>query len=155
MNMIIVIGRITDDPNISTTQSGKKLVRFRVASDREYQKNGVKADFFSAHAWDTQAEFISKYFTKGKPIYLYGELQNDVYTAKDGTKRYSDVINVRYAGFVPSDKTQGQGAYVPGQGGGYPSQGQTNTPKSTPNASEFEALNEDGFDEGGWFHAPF
>lgn len=104
MNKVILIGRLTKDPELSTTQSDVKRAAFTVAVDRRFtDKDGNRqADFISCTAWRQTAEFIAKYFTKGKKIGIVGSLQSRSYDAQDGTKRYVTEVNVDEAEFVES-----------------------------------------------------
>lgn len=95
MNNVSLIGRLTADPELKTTQSGLSIVRFSVAVDRQYTKQGEErqADFINILAWRQTAEFICKYFSKGQRIALTGRIQTGSYTDKDGIKRYAfDVV---------------------------------------------------------------
>lgn len=86
MNKFIIMGRITRDLELKTTQSGVPVCQFCVAVDRNYQKKGEerKADFFNVVAWRDKAEFVYKYFGKGKMILIEGEMQTRQYTDKNG-----------------------------------------------------------------------
>ncbi len=93
-NRVILMGRLVADPELKTTQTGVSVCRFRIAVDR-YAKPGEEkqADFIQIQAWRNTAEFVSRYFTKGKPIHIEGRLQNNNYTDQNGVKHYSmDVI---------------------------------------------------------------
>lgn len=87
MNKLIIMGRITRDPELKTTQSGVAVCQFCVAVDRNYQKKGEerKADFFNVVAWREKAEFVYKYFGKGRMILIEGEMQTRPYTDKNGS----------------------------------------------------------------------
>lgn len=89
MNNVNLIGRLTADPELKRTQSGTAMVRFSIAVDRAYTKQGEErqADFISCVAWDKKAEFICKYFSKGQKIALTGSIRTGSYTDKDGNKR--------------------------------------------------------------------
>ena len=89
MNNATLIGRLTADPELKRTQSGTAMVRFSIAVDRAYTKQGEErqADFISCVAWDKKAEFICKYFSKGQKIALTGSIRTGSYTDKDGNKR--------------------------------------------------------------------
>jgi single-strand DNA-binding protein len=108
MQKIIIIGRLTKDPELKTTQSGVTICRFSIAVDRAYSKGQEKqTDFFDITAWRQTAEFVSKYFSKGKCILIEGKLQNNNYTDQNGVKQYRNAIiadNVAFCG----DKSGGQ-----------------------------------------------
>jgi len=94
MNKVILIGRLTDDPDVRYSDSGTTVAKFCVAVDRRYKKDGEQsADFPRIVAFGKTAEFIEKYFRKGNRIVLEGRLQTSSYTNKDGQKVYTtDVI---------------------------------------------------------------
>lgn len=89
MNFITIMGRLTGDPELKTTNGGTSVTGFCVAVDRDYTPKGQErqTDFINCVAWRGTAEFISKYFTKGQRIALHGSLQSRKYTAKDGSER--------------------------------------------------------------------
>ena len=95
MNNVSLIGRLTAAPELKHTQSGLSMVRFNIAVDRAYTKQGEErqADFISIVAWRQTADFICKYFSKGQRIALTGRIQTGSYTDKNGDKRYTfDVL---------------------------------------------------------------
>ena len=85
-NRVILMGRLTRDPELKTTASGVNVCSFSIAVDRRFQAKGEekKADFFNIVAWRQQGEFVSRYFKKGNMILVEGELQTRQYTNKDG-----------------------------------------------------------------------
>lgn len=89
MNSICLLGRLTADPELRTTQTGISVTNFTVAVDRSYTPKGQEkqADFIPAQAWRHTAEFLCKYFRKGQRIALTGSLQTRSYTDRDGNKR--------------------------------------------------------------------
>ena len=89
MNSICLLGRLTADPELRTTQTGISVTNFTVAVDRSYTPKGPEkqADFIPAQAWRHTAEFLCKYFRKGQRIALTGSLQTRSYTDRDGNKR--------------------------------------------------------------------
>ena len=89
LNKIIIMGRLVRDPELRRTQSGTAVTSFRLAVDRDYKaEDGSKqADFFDVVAWRSTAEFVSKYFTKGRMAVVDGRLQSRPWTDKDGNKR--------------------------------------------------------------------
>lgn len=90
LNKVILMGNLTADPELKTTPSGVSVTTFTVACQRRYVKDAEeqKADFINVVAWRNTAEFVSRYFTKGKNIIVCGSIQTRNYTAQDGTKRY-------------------------------------------------------------------
>lgn len=111
MNKVILIGRLTKDPELTTTQSDVKRASFTLAVDRRYtdQNGNRQADFLPCVAWRQTAEFIGKYFTKGKKMALVGSVQTRNYDAQDGTKRYVTEINVDEVEFVEPKGQSEQG----------------------------------------------
>ena len=89
MNRVIIMGRLTADPELRQTQNGIATCRIAVAVDRGYAKQGEEkqTDFITVVAWRQTAEFVSKYFTKGKMIIVEGRLRTRTYD----DKRYPDV----------------------------------------------------------------
>ena len=104
MNKVILIGRLTRDPELRTTPSGTATTSFTVAVDRPFvnQQSGQReADFINCVAWRKQAENISRYCVKGTQVAVEGRIQVRNYDAQDGTKRYvTEVIcdNVTFLG---------------------------------------------------------
>ena len=91
LNKIIIMGRLVRAPELRRTQSGTAVASFRLAVDRDYKaEDGSKqADFFDVVAWRNTAEFVSKYFAKGRMAVVDGGLQSRPWTDKDGNKRVS------------------------------------------------------------------
>lgn len=89
INSVVIMGRLTYEPELKVTPSGINVISFQVACDRQYQAKGGerKADFIDCQAWRQTAEFISRYFHKGSMIAVEGSIQTDSCTDKDGNKR--------------------------------------------------------------------
>ena len=89
LNLIIITGRLTKDPELRMTQSQKDVASFTLAVDRDYQQQGEprETDFIPCVAWGKTAEFVSKWFTKGSMAQVYGRLQLRKWTDRDGNKR--------------------------------------------------------------------
>ena len=95
LNHIVVMGRLTRDPELRTTQSGVSVVSFSLAVDRDYQSRDGgerQTDFIDIVAWRSTAEFVSKYFAKGRMAVVSGRLQIRDWTDKEGGKRRSAEI---------------------------------------------------------------
>lgn len=90
MNRVILIGRLTKDPELRTIANGSATTSFTVAVNRTFtNQNGEReADFINCVAWRKQAENIAKYCSKGSQVAVEGRLQTRSYDAQDGTKRY-------------------------------------------------------------------
>lgn len=91
LNKVMLIGRVTRDPEMRTTQGGQSVTTLSIATNRVYtDKNGQKqeqAEFHNIVFWGKLAEIVSQYVQKGQVIYVDGRLQTRVYTAQDGTER--------------------------------------------------------------------
>ena len=92
LNKIIIMGRMTADPELKTTQTGTPVVSFTLAVDRNFKdkQTGERAvDFIPCNAWRQTAEFVCRYFNKGRMAVVEGSLQMRKWTDKDGNKRTS------------------------------------------------------------------
>ena len=89
LNKIVVMGRLTRDPELRRTQSGTAVTSFSIACDRDFksQSGEKETDFIDVVAWRTTAEFVSKYFAKGRMAVVIGRLQLRDWTDRDGNKR--------------------------------------------------------------------
>ena len=97
-NKVQLIGNLGNAPEVKTTESGKKLARFSMATDESYRNaKGEKVTETTWHnlvAWGKVAELAEKYLTKGKEIAIEGKLINNSYTDKEGNKKYSTEVQV-------------------------------------------------------------
>lgn len=109
MNKVILIGRLTKDPELRfTAGSGMAVSRFTVAVNRQFKKD--ETDFINCVAFGKTAETISQYLTKGRQIAVTGSIRTGSYDAQDGTKRYTTDVAVDSFEFVGSNgqaSTQG------------------------------------------------
>ena len=90
LNHITIMGRLVADPEMRTTPSGAAVTTMRLAVDRDFknkQTGEKEADFITVVAWRQTAEFVSRYFTKGRMAVVEGRLQIRTYTDRDGNKR--------------------------------------------------------------------
>lgn len=114
MNQIVIMGRLTADPELKETTSGKSVTSFSVAVQRDYanEQKEREVDFIPVVAWRSTAEFVCRYFAKGQMIALTGRLQSRKYTDKEGNNRTAyDVVadRVYFTGSKQDDKpTQAQ-----------------------------------------------
>ncbi|MBQ7187449.1 MAG: single-stranded DNA-binding protein [Ruminococcus sp.] len=131
LNKVILMGRITRDLELKQTPQGVAVLSFSIAVDRNFVKQGEErqADFINCVAWRQQAEFISRYFGKGRMIAVEGNLRTRTFDDQSGNKRYVTEVYVDSVYFTGEKAQQGgyqQGGY-PQQGGyqqgGYPQQG--------------------------------
>ena len=103
MNRFVGIGRLTRDPDVRYTQSGKACAKFTLAIDRRKSSDGnPQTDFISCVAWEKTAEVISQYVSKGQKIAVEGRIQTRSYDAQDGTKRYVTEVVVNSMEFCDS-----------------------------------------------------
>lgn len=104
LNNVTLMGRLVADPELKTTQNGTSVVSFRLAVERNYAPQGQErqADFIPCVAWRQTAEFIGRYFTKGRMIAVEGSLQSRNYEDKNGQKRTAYEVIVDQAYFADS-----------------------------------------------------
>ena len=122
MNKVILMGRLTRDPEVRYSQGASQtaVARFSIAVDRRFKREGEPdADFFNCTAFGKQAEFIERYLRKGVKVVVCGRIQNDNYTNKEGQMVYSVRVLVDEIEFAESKNASagnGDGGY---NGGGY------------------------------------
>lgn len=161
MNKVILVGRLTADPELRQTQSGISSCRFTVAVDRRFADKNTgerQADFISCTAWRQTAEFVSRYFNKGKLIAIEGSLRTGSYTDRnhpDVTHYTTDVFvdNVEFVG-GKGESGGSQGGYqnnsyqnnfqTPQQQAALQQPAQNNDSMSYGNLSDFEEILSDG-----------
>lgn len=113
MNKVILIGRLTADPDIRHTQSGKCVASYRMAVDRPFKSDGQpEADFISCVAWGKSGEFCQKYLHKGMKIAVEGRIQTRTYDDKDGRKVYVTEVIVEHHEFCEGKKQTDSGGYA-------------------------------------------
>ena len=138
LNHINIMGRLTRDPELRRTGSGVAVASFTIACDRDFGQNGEKeTDFIDVTAWRNTAEFVEKYFSKGRMAVVSGRLQIRSWTDKDGNKRKSAEVvadNVYFGDSKPEGSS----------GGSYSTQAMPSyaAPVATP-ASNFAILEDD------------
>ena len=106
LNKVMLMGRLTRDPELRSTQSGVSVVTFTLAVDRNFQRQGEErqADFINIVAWRSTAEFVSKYFVKGQMIAVVGRIQTRNYDDKDGKRVYVTEVVADEVSFTESKK---------------------------------------------------
>ena len=170
MNSVCVMGRLVRDPELRYTQNQTPVASFTVAVDDDYSgKDGAdrQADFIDCVAWRGSAEFISKYFFKGKMIGLVGRLKTRTYTDKNDVKRKTTEIVVDHAYFADSKRENQQGAptqgYSPAPGyqaaPGYPAQTGYPPPAAYPQQPSYPSTTstpppQQGYYQGNVFGVP-
>ena len=139
LNHIVIMGRLTRDPELRHTGSGVAVASFTVAVDRDFGKNenGEKeTDFIDCVAWRQTGEFVSKYFTKGRMAVVSGRLQIRNWTDKEGNKRRTAEVIADNVYFGDSSKREAGAAPAAPAYGGY------SAPASSSPASDFAVLDD-------------
>lgn len=133
MNKVILMGRLTADPEYKQTPQGVPVCTFSIAVDRPFSKNGngnmnePTADFFRVTAWRNQADFVTRYFNKGKPILVEGSIRNNNYTDKNGITHYTcDIVASSVSFCLTDNRNNGNGGYNNGYGNNYQPNGYGN-----------------------------
>lgn len=109
LNRVILMGRITQDLELKQTPSGVSVLSFSIAVDRSFSKQGEEreCDFINCVAWRNQAEFISRYFGKGRMIAIEGNLRTRTYDDKNGSRHYITEVYVDSVSFTGESKQSG------------------------------------------------
>lgn len=134
MNLVVLLGNLTRDPELRTTGSGVQVASFTVACTRRFRsQNGEQeTDFINCVAWRQQAEFVSKYFRKGSRICLEGSIRTRSYDDKQGQRRYVTEVICDHIEFAANKASSGGSQYDAG-----PSRSpQRSTPAPAPTIAE-------------------
>lgn len=112
LNTVILMGRLVADPELKSTNSGIPVCAFRIAVDRDYQRAGEEkqTDFIDIVAWRGTAEFVSRYFTKGRMIVVQGSLQSRKWQDRDGNKRVAWEVQAEKVHFGDSQRDADTGS---------------------------------------------
>ncbi len=115
LNIAVIMGRLTADPELRTTGNGISVCSVTVAVDRNYQRQGQEreTDFINVVAWRQTAEFIAKYFRKGQMIAVNGQIQTRNYEDRNGNKRTAVEILADNVSFCGSKAEQNHGNQAP------------------------------------------
>lgn len=114
LNHITIMGRFTKDPEMRRTGSGVAVTSFTIACDRDFGQNGEKeTDFIDVTCWRNTAEFVSKYFTKGRMAVVSGRLQIRKWTDKNGIERRSAEVVADNVYFGDSKSSSNAQNFVP------------------------------------------
>lgn len=133
LNHIIIMGRLTKDPELRRTNSGKAVASFTLAVDRDFSQGDQKeTDFIDCVAWNKTGEFVDKYFFKGSMIVVAGRLQIRSWNDKDGNKRRTAEVVADNVYFGESKSLESRGTQAPSYGG-----------YNTPPASDYAMLDDD------------
>jgi len=113
-NKVILIGNLVADPELKQTQSGIAVTSFSIAVSRKFNRDSSQqqTDFFNIVCWRSTAEFVTKYFSKGKSILVCGSLQTRTWTDQQGQKRYITEVVADEVSFVER-KSDGAGSGMP------------------------------------------
>lgn len=138
LNCVTLMGRLVADPELRTTTTGRSVCSFTLAVDRSYAKAGEQrqADFINIVAWESTANFVSRYFTKGSMLALQGQIQTRNYEDKNGNKRTAVEVVAREVSFCGSKSATGTVAPAPAA----PAQAPT---YQTAAPSDFEEIEDD------------
>ncbi len=118
LNNISIIGRLTKDPEVRKTTTGRSVCTFTIANERPKNSQGEKeVDFLEVVAWNSSADFVGNYFKKGSPILVTGRVQTKTWKDKEGNNRQSWNIVTNTVEFVPTSKKQDEATeYIPTEG---------------------------------------
>ncbi|MBR5155147.1 MAG: single-stranded DNA-binding protein [Clostridia bacterium] len=111
MNKAILMGRLTRDPELRHTGSGTPVCSFTVAIDNGYGDNR-STDFINCVAWNKTAEFVEKYFTKGRMIIVVGRIQTRTWEGQDGKKNYATEVVASEVSFGESKRNADESGFV-------------------------------------------
>ena len=145
LNHIVLMGRLTRDPELRRTGSGIAVASFRLAVDRDFgPKDGAEreTDFIDIVAWRSTAEFVSKYFTKGRMAVVEGRLQIRDWTDRDGGKRRSAEVIADNVYFGDS-RRDNAGDFGAAPGYSAPMGGRSNYAAPMDNHSDFAEIGEE------------
>jgi single-strand DNA-binding protein len=140
-NKVILIGNMTADPELRQTPSGVSTCSFSIAVNRKMAKNN-ECDFITVVAWRQIAEFVCKYFKKGMPILICGQLQTRTWTDNQGQKRYATEVVADEVSFVGNNSSTTEAKpQQPSPSGNY---GYAPTAYGGTNSPQFEEVPNDG-----------
>lgn len=116
-NKVILIGYLTDTPELKQTQTGISVASFTIGVNRRYSAEGKQeTDFINIVCWRKTAEFVCRYFGKGSAILVCGSLQTRTYTDRDGIKRHASEVVADEAAFVERKSESAQTGGIPAYG---------------------------------------
>lgn len=148
MNIVIIKGRLVRNPDFRQTQSGISVCRFSVAVDGFKDKDGNKqTDFIECTAWRNNAEFVSRYFSKGQEILVEGNLKNSNYEDQNGVKHYSynvSVTHVHFCGSKSDNQQSGQPVQQVQAQSQHPASNNAAEALNVQDIAEFEEILSDG-----------
>ena len=140
-NKVILIGNLTADPELKQTAQGTSVCSFTLAINRRFQRNADQgqptADFISVVAWRERAEFVAKYFKKGRPLLVCGQLQSRSWTDAQGNKRYATEVVADEITFVENKNSS-----AASEGAGYAPDAYGASASPAGNTPEFEEVDD-------------
>lgn len=134
INKAILMGRLTRDPELRHTNSGTAVCSFSIAINNGFGEN-AQTDFINCVAWNKTAEFVSKYFSKGKMIIVIGRISTRSWDGPDGKKNYATEVVANEVAFGESKRDGGDMGSVPGFG----------VSSASAGVPEMPAMNDGGF----------
>ena len=147
LNKIFIMGRLTRDPELRRTQTGTPVASFSLAVDRDFKDKSTgerTTDFIDVVAWRQTAEFVSRYFTKGRMAVVEGRLQIRDWTDKEGGKRRSAEVVADNVYFGDSKREGDGGGYASGfSQGGYSAPASSGYGSAGHEADQFAELTND------------
>lgn len=158
MNQVVLIGRLTRDPELRfIPNSGTAVARFSIAVNREFKREGQpEADFFNIVVWGKSAENCANYLKKGRLVAVNGSLRNNNYEDKNGVKHYNIEINANRVQFLEWGDNNGrpqQQNNNQGYNQGYNQQNYNQRPQSQPQQNQNNQGNQNYNDDFGGFQA--
>ena len=146
LNQIVLMGRLTRDPELRRTGTGTAVATFTLAVDRDFANSTTgerETDFIDIVAWRNTAEFVSKYFTKGRMAVVTGRLQIRNWNDKDGNKRRSAEVIADSVYFGDSKREGSDNGYAPSYGNAAPANNYGYAAPSAPAPTSDFAMIED------------
>ena len=138
-NKVVLMGHLTAAPELRQTQSGQSVTSFSIGVNRRFAQDGARnVDFINVVAWRDTAEFISRYFVKGDPILVCGQLQTRTWNDNRGEKRYATEVVADEAYFVQNKAQREDQQPAPYTPPAY------STPSFSNMATQFEEIPNDG-----------
>ena len=137
MNKVVLIGNLTRDPELQTTNSGVSVCRFSLAVTRRFANNEGErdADFINIVVWRNQAENCHKYLKKGSKCAVVGRIQTSSYDAQDGSKRYTTDVVADEVEFISTTRSNGEGDFS--------YEASESRPSSKKDTAELEEIDDD------------
>jgi len=137
VNRVVLVGRLTKDPMVKKTQTGKSVVSYTVAINRRFSQEDQKADFINCVSWEKTADFLGQYAKKGALISVEGRIQSRSYDDSTGKRVYVTEVSSENVQLLESRSTN---------------EGRTSNPTYSSTASDYQSdtdtFNDDNYDSG-------